>query len=343
METFVHRMSRNCYRRHMVMWAALSALGLFLVVGNLRYIENFVNGPFPMSGADLQQITDTGISSKYYVRVTGSQVIETGLQEITTKKKHGREVSRQVSANYVALQVGDRFLLVKTASTPSLTVEGELAPMPAGLRQNLFGSPETEALEAQFHPFYLDTASFRFEGYVALGAGVVFLGLLVFYGGRAWKRLQRVETVPVVRRVASWGDPVAISAEIAREYVDPVFRDFSTRITDHYVVVNQLLYFDVFRLQDLLWVYKRVTKKSFNFIPVGKSYEAVLNWRYHDATVKGNERDVENMLQEVSRRVPWAMVGYSEELEQHYTRTPDAFRQAVETRKQDLAKHNSPV
>jgi len=92
-----------------------------------RYIKNFVSGPFDFGQPELDAIGDVSTTPRYFVKVTGPKAIETGIQQITTRKRAGVETGRSVSAAYYVLVVGDRLLVVKRADGTPTTVEGELA------------------------------------------------------------------------------------------------------------------------------------------------------------------------------------------------------------------------
>src|ERR1019366_9308362 len=47
-------------------------------------------------------------------------------------------------------------------------------------------------------------------------------------------------------------------------------------ITDNFVIQKAFFAFNVLRFNDLVWAYKKVTKKSVNFVPTGKDYDAVM-------------------------------------------------------------------
>src|SRR5438034_340683 len=67
-------------------------------------------------------------------------------------------------------------------------------------------------------------------------------------------------------------------------------------VTDQFLLRSTFFSFDVLRLSDLLWAYKKVTKHSVNFIPTGKTYDAVLACYGGSATVKGAEKTVDALL-----------------------------------------------
>ena len=335
----MHQMIRARCRRRVTAWGLVLACALLFALAQHRYIRNFVAGPFDLGQADLDAISDVATAPRYFVSVTGARAIDTGIQEITTRKRAGVETSRSVSARYYVLVLGDRLLVVKGSEGTPTTAEGALTAMPASLQRQLFDTPRMEAIRARFYPYYLDGASFRLPGYFAIAAALVLLVLVVKYAWPAWRHLQEISSHPLVKRVASWGDPVGTALEARREAGSPRHQGGGWLVTDKYLIQSTLFTFDLLRLSDLLWAYKRVTKHRIYFIiPTGKTYAAVLACYGGSAEVKGPETKVDSILAFAAERAPWAVFGYSDELNKLFQeKTPD-FCSAVEQRKREGGK-----
>ena len=66
------------------------------------------------------------------------------------------------------------------------------------------------------------------------------------------------------------------------------------------------------RSADLVWVYKKVTKHSVNFIPTGKTYSVVLVGRHRQRIEEQmKEKAVNEMLADLTMRVPWILFGFT--------------------------------
>lgn len=343
MDTWIHQMVATRARRGVAACGlVIACIGMFLVSQH-RYINNFLLGPFSVTQAELDAITDVSTSPRYFVHVAGSKAIDTGIQQITTRKSYGVETSRSVSATYYALVVGDRFLMVKSAERMPLTVEGALTPMPASLEGHLFDRPQMQGIRPRFYPYYVDTESFRLPGYIAIGCMLVVAVLLVKFGLPAWRYRQDVSSHPVVKRVATWGDPLGIALEARREADSPRYKGGGWLVTDKYLIRSTFFVFDVLRLSDLLWAYKKVTKHSVNFIPTGKTYACILACYGGSAEVTGKEATVDAILRFANERAPWAIFGFSEELKQLFSKSTREFCAAVEQRKRELAGKPQPT
>jgi hypothetical protein len=324
--------------RRTVTWSISIVLVIACGIGQARYLTNFVNGPFDLTAAELAAVSDVDNEARYFVRISGSKAVDTGLQQVKIRKRGGVETSRSVSAAYYVLIVEDRLLLVKGATTLPTTVEGELKRMSPDIENRLFNTPEMWAARSQFVPFYLDTGSFREPGYWAIGAVAVFVLLYLWLGIPAWRQLKDPSSHPVVQRASKWGDPLGVAIAAEREYPAPAVTGGGWKVTDNFLIRSTFFTFDILRLQDLVWAYKAVTKHSWNFIPTGKTYNAVLICYGGGATIKTSEKRTEDILGFASRAAPWAIIGFSDELSKYFQSNQSDFCAAVEKRRQEYRK-----
>jgi len=336
MDTWVHQQLRATYRRRVIAWCVVLGCAVLFALAQSRYITNFINGPFDVGQPELDSIGDVSTTPHYFVRVTGSRAIDTGIQQIKTRKRSGVE-SRSVSAAYYVLVVGDRLLVVKRAEGTPTTVQGELAAMPAELDRHLFATPQLQAIRSRFYPYYLDDSTFRTPGYIGSGVALIFVILLVMYGLPAWRYARDVSSHPVVKRVELWGDPLSTAVEARREAASPRYKGGGWRVADKYLIRSAPFAFDLLRVSDLLWAYKRVTKHSVNFIPTGKTYSGVLVCYGGAAEITGREKNIDALLAFAAERAPWAVLGYSDDLNKLFKQKTQEFCGGVEQRKRELA------
>ena len=343
MESWIAKMCTVTSRRQFFAWFFLLCAGIVFLALNSRYIVNFVKGPFPLQADDLTGIKDADAAPHYYTSVVGDKVIDTGIQQITTTTENGRKTGEYVSAGYYAFLVGNRALIVKSARKPDSKIAGELKPIPADLSAQLFSGEDGQQLREDTYPFYLDTEGFRYPGYGVIAIGCLFLVLFVHFGGRAWTRWQDVNKHPVLKRVVEqWGDVIGTSVDAERELNTSVLhRSSGIFITNNYVIQNDFFGFNIFRFPDLLWAYKKVTQRRVNFIPTGKTYEAVLVFYGGAKTFSASEGKVQDVLAYASNKAPWAVFGYSKELADIFSKRTREFCQAVEARRLEFSTKQS--
>jgi hypothetical protein len=339
MDTWILEMVRvRCKRRIAACAIILAAVALFGAYQQ-RYVRNFLLGPYDLGGAELDAIGEVTAAPEYFARVTGVKVIDTEIQEFTINERNGVETSRSVSAGYYALDMGDRFLICKSASGPSTNYTGALAPLPAGFTAQFFDTPEMQALRDRFYPYYLDDESFRLPGYIAIALFLILAFFLVKISHSARKHLKDPSSHPVCQRVQQWGDSLGISFAAQREADTPRFKGRNGWvITEQFLVRSTFFSFNLLRISDLLWAYKKVTKHSVNFIPTGKTYESILYCHGGEVTIRSKEKITDAILEFLSQRTPWAFLGFSQELEEHFKKNRAAFCEAVEQSRQELTR-----
>jgi hypothetical protein len=139
--------------------------------------------------------------------------------------------------------------------------------------------------------------------------------------------------------VEQWGDPTGVSVDVHRELSNSVlYRSKGIIVTNNYVVRRRFFSFSILRFDDLLWAYKKVTQRYTYFIPTGKSFGAIMIFYGGGETFPGNERKVDEVLTLASSRAPWAVVGYSVEINDLFSKRTREFCQVVETRRQEFSK-----
>lgn len=338
MDTWILSMVRQRCLRRVVAWAAALALAGLYTFSQARYLKNFFGGPYTLGSAELAAIDDAWTTPRYFAHVTGERAVDTGIQQITVEKRNGMEVGRRVSAAYSVLVMDDdRLLLVKTATSaaPHTTVEGELRHIPTDLYTQLFQQPEAKAEYPRFYPFYLDEeASFRGSGYAGFAVLATLLALAAWLGGRALRQLRDPSAHPAVQRVYKWKEPVGTAVAAERACGAPNFTGKNGWVVaDPFLVRRTFFSFDILRLADLVWAFKKVTQHRVNFIPAGKTFAAQLHCYGGAAEVQGDEATVDAVLRFAGQRTPWAVFGYDQEVAALFKNDPNGFCGAVEQRK----------
>jgi hypothetical protein len=337
MPTWIERMFRREGIRRLSAWAAVVLLTALVLTANLRYARNFLYGPFPTTGHELSKITDPNTAEKYFVKVTGSNVVDTGLQEIEVESRNGVEENRKVSAGYYALVVGNRYLIVKSSKPVSETASGELVLLSGDIFNHLRSSVGPQRLQQDFYPLMLQTNGFREDGFAVLGLAAAVLVGLLFFARPVWLRLKDLSRHPAFQRIKSWGEIQSTSMEAENEFKTSVrYQAAGIRLADRFAFKGSFFTFDIFRFQDLWWAYKLVTQRRVNFIPVGKTYAAVLVFNGGTVQIPGNQAKVDEMLQYAAARAPWAIFGFSDQLKAHLKKNPAEFYAQIEARRQKL-------
>jgi hypothetical protein len=111
----------------------------------------------------------------------------------------------------------------------------------------------------------------------------------------------------------------------------------NTYITPQWLVHPQTYGMNIVRLDRLMWVYKKVTSHSVNFIPTGKSYELLMHDNFgQEHTIEMSEQQVHETIEQINGSAPWAVVRFSDEIKGLWDKQRDDFYALVAERKQEL-------
>ena len=326
MTTWIERTARQKSIGQVVLFLVVTAIVVWIFAANGAYVKVFFKGPPPATAADLDAAQNADSSNQPiatpYVTITGDKVLST-----------------DGSTDYYVLLVGNRRLLVKSGKTPTTTVSGALGSMPYDVKSSLFPPGTDPTDEAVFYPLLLDT-NYRESGYVGAFWALLAESLFGFFAFRSWRRLSGQIEHPAVTRARAWGDIALISAEVEREReMAVIVKRGGWTLTQSYAVKNMWLSFDLFRLDNLVWVYKKAVKRRVNFIiPAGTTYSAALNFSDGQADVGGSQKKVEELLALASQRAPWAVKGYTDDLAKFWKSSRNSFVAEVMKRKSEM-KH----
>jgi len=338
MPTWIERMFRRECIRRLSAWVVVVLLTVLLLTANLRYAHNFLYGPFPATENELSKITDPNTAEKYFVKVVGSKIINTGLQEIEVESRGGVEQSRKIAAGYYALQVGNRFLIVKSSKPISEAASGELVLLSGDIFNHIRSSVGPQRMQQDFYPLMLQANGFREDGFAVIGLAFVVLVGLLFFARPVWLRLKDLSRHAAFQRIKSWGEIQSTSMEAENEFRTSVrYKAAGIHITDRFAFKNTFFTFNIFRFHDLWWAYKLVTQRRVNLIPVGKTYAVILVFNGGSVQIPSKEIKVDEMLQFAATRAPWAIFGYSDELKARLKQNPSEFYAVIEARRQKLS------
>lgn len=309
-----------------------------VIAFNYRYLDNVQQGPYHVPRAELIAAASADDMPRYWVNLTVDKILDTGVDQITVRKRRGVETGRSVSGHYYAGVLGDRLLLIKThgealgGALGSAPLKGAILTPPADLIGQLSGT--NAKVKAAFLPVMLDTERFESNAETGLGIAAAIAAITLLFALFTLNRYLRPGGHKALKALETSGERLdlagqSISGDInAREYVR--LKDY--RLTSRYALKDGLG-FDVKPLRELLWAYPTVTQhKIYGIIPSGKSYG--INLTFKDATVtqKIGQGVSEKAVQHLARWSPWTFFGYSDQLDDAMKRQRAEVVAAVEAR-----------
>lgn len=274
---------------------------VLLVIGgvvlglNWKYVYNAVSGPQPFTAA---LAAEPG--SRQWVSARGTLIPTGWAQKSTLSLLHGAVKSEVTSAQYLAMLVDGRLLVVE--AEPEFTgqeVNGRLVALPAEIQSSI-----GDALKP--YPWMVDaTGSYRWDPnlFVMIAVPVMALSLLALpyciWSGR------NVERHGMIKRLASLGPPLEVSQALARELFNASAADRVAGATvTQSAVVSLTPLLMIAPLRDLTnAALKTTTTKS------GTKHEVVLKVR--DSIVSDHIEcslaDAQKLLARIAQRAPNAV------------------------------------
>jgi len=345
----IRRVNRN------LLWTNLVLVGIFTGVALLSgsYLFNFLLGPFPADRKKLLTLTDDKVPFEYYLKVNyGDQkpiLVDKEVEQRVNKNTRA-VISERVTAEFYVVDLSEKRLIFKVAPGTDFKspLTGTLTQIPNSMRSGIADGLRQHKLELHeaVVPLMLDTGGFRWPGYWGLAIGLPLYAFGVWNIVRALKRGGRLERHPIAQALSAYGEPAEIAEHIHQETNDPA-RTFAVgklQLTSSWLLQPSTYGLTVIHMSDVLWIYKKVTKHSTNGIPTGTTHAVMINTRNGGGVeVPASDGTTEQMLEELHRRAPWIIAGYSDELAALYKRDLAGVGDAVEERRQQvMAEINRP-
>ncbi|HKV38717.1 MAG TPA: DUF6709 family protein [Blastocatellia bacterium] len=323
----IRRANRNLAIANLILISVVIGAG---VVAE-RYLYNCFFGPFPIDKQSLKSIQDPDSLQRYYVQVHGDDVADTGFRY----EEDGKQ-----TAGYVALFVDQKLLLAKTDPGASgADYAGAIVMIPDAERRNVIAKTVSKnpQLASAFLPVMQDATNFRLPGQIGVAIGFLLLALALWNLNKSRARNSDPNRHPIIKSLQAIGPPEAISNKIDSEIsLDAgTAKIRSILLTPSFMLRSSLFGLNVLPMDNLIWAYKKVVKHYTNFVPTGKTYSVVImdrGRRSREMRLR-KEKEVDSLLAELRRRVPWVLFGFSKELAAGWKSSPNAVIQAVDERR----------
>lgn len=343
---FIAQNIKRCHRNLVITCSVVILIVLGVGIFNIRYLYNALTGPRNIERSQIAQNNSQLINSfNYYVRVNGEDVYDTGAEYVETSRKYNTET---VKHKYAALIIEDKILLAKvdpaqhiSHEAKFMTLNGALSEFSTQERQNILEplflkQPE---LRTDVLPFVLDAREgFGTTAYIGLGIGFGLLaitGLILF---SVVKNFGNFEGSAVSKSLAAFGNPKEIAGQIDFETKGRLEQFGSVSILPSWIIQKGTFTMNFQSIEDIVWVYKKTTKHSVNFIPTGKTHEVVLNNKQGKTiSLSGlSEQKTDSIIETIYRRIPWVIAGYDDGLMGLWNADTNEFVKATADRKQSF-------
>jgi hypothetical protein len=325
-DRYLGRQLRRANRNLIALNALVVLAVLVAALAANRYLYNFFFGPFRVDHETLADAEGPDDLYRYFITLDVSlepAVIGKGFQRPAGQKNQPGD--EQITAEYAVVPIypGDqlRLLLVRKApGTLGKRVTGYLADIPPDVRAKILEpwERETRSLKgATLTAFLLDTGNFRGPGYWEVAVGLPLLVLGLWNVTRGVGRALNPERHPLIAGLRRYGSPTEVMASIQGEVEQetPNARPSETVVTRSWVLQPTWFGLKIVHLEEVVWVYKKVTRHSTNGIPTGTTHAAVIHQRNGRAVeITGSDRGSDLVLQRIYHSAPWILAGFDARL-----------------------------
>jgi hypothetical protein len=187
-------------------------------------------------------------------------------------------------------------------------------------------------------PIMLDTIEYKSDALLLMGFGIPAI-LLAAWNLKKWMaRAADPATSPIVTQLEHRGGMMACQ-QVDSEVAQSSGKIGKAILTKSWVIAPHVYHASIMHLDDVVWVYKKVTQHRVNFIPTGKTYAAILcasNGRM--VQVDDKQEKIDQLLESIAIKAPWAIAGFSDDVQKLWDKNRDALLQAVNQRRSELMK-----
>jgi hypothetical protein len=313
----IQRTNRNLLLANLGMVGIPIAIGIF----GWSYWGNFFSGPKLVSNQDLIATPSNYIGR--YIKVVGSENMETGIQEISQRKSKstGEVKSETVTARLLLLKLDGAtsnsgrgiFVRLKDDVPAANAVTGTIQTMSNLIEQEVASFPNRDLIL----PVVVDTVNnFYIPGYIGLAVGLTG-GIIGAINLTKWKqRQQDVKLHPIAKKLSKYGMTEVVMQEIDRDFNGRnVIVHKQTKISENWLIQQKPFALELKKIVDIIWIYFHVTSHSTNGIPTGKTFKTICCDRHGETVeIPGTEVQVMELIQQIHTRVPWAIIGYTDQI-----------------------------
>ena len=175
------------------------------------------------------------------------------------------------------------------------------------------------------------------SNFILVGAGAILLLIAGWNCFRVMRRMGEIQTTPVWKQMSIYGEVEQLAHQVDQDLQMDKARYKTITLTRSWLIRKGTFTAWISPIGDLAWVYKKVTRHYTNFIPTGKTYAVIFVGRHRQRIeVPLSQKQTDNLLGELATRVPWAIFGYSKEIQDAWAKDPGGFVAAVDSRHQQF-------
>lgn len=326
----------------------LITLGLLLIIIGIplsrsvaKFYKNTNNPTFLETNEDYLK----AIQHDYrpYVKISADELINLGLELIETKTENGKEKEKSTKGIIVAINLDEKLLAVSIPTKifdkiirqekDSYLLMGKLTEFKEkdlAVFKDTFVqcgiSPDDLSL-LLYDTYYLDYMSpFEYSLTDFILEAIFIIITLIIFIPMIYKNIKSYKSL----KKYSHGDIEIACQQIDNEIKMPdVYKNGCFTITRNYMIVDSQKIVFALPLNELMWVYKRISQRKINGIPIFPKVHSLVfvfsDKNTYKVNLYKNRRKLDETLQYINQNCATPIVGFSEDLEDLYNKNPNEF------------------
>ena len=187
---------------------------------------------------------------------------------------------------------------------------------------------------------YASGFNYKSEGYGSLSLSIP-LSLLAVWNFVRWnKRTKDFSCHPICKRLSQFGGTNDVVQQIETAVqLNSLCNTAGAIICGPWLFEKTAFGLKCLHIPDLVWLYKKITKHSFNFIPTGTSFAALIYDRHGNSLeLQAGQKQIDALVSMICQQAPWIVAGYSNDLEKLWKSQRASFVAAVDEQRKEFSK-----
>lgn len=324
----VKRISKNI----LILNSILLILSIIILICNFSEFKNIVIGPERVDIGEISGLKISGFAARNYVTVYPEKQVSTGLQYVEKEYDSSHnEKSKTVQSVYYVLKEGQNLILA--ALPPDKENESsytgwvrKMTPEESdNLRDDISELKAMDNFTVSEYVLDVKKSSGAAFWYVVC---IICMIINIIYISKSIRYFDFPEKNKIFKQVTKYENPDAAINSIQEELpYDLLQNKGGLFVLRSWILKEGFFSFNIYKLDDVVWIYKKVTRHSVNFIPTGKTYGLVLKFQdKSQCFITMGEKQVDYIITSLKQMNPWIVVGFSQSINKMWTSN---YRQLV--------------
>jgi hypothetical protein len=332
---YIARNIARTTRKLLIVNGIIVAGCVVILVLLLPWLTTVFRGPKVINVGDVGQIRDAGAIKDWYVSVD----LDADRFLPQYYKVSGRKSGTRTYWFY-PLKEGTLIVQAGKTDDPPRRITGNIRAHTSEVTSKVL-SNVPRGVRRPVLPVIVQSDNPKIGVWVAAAFWAPFFGIGLWNLVKGAKRLSDQNQHPIVVNLAKMGSPEQLAAGIDAEMAAGHLVIANVHVTRSWLCRQTGFGLDLFRLDDVVWAYRKQTKHYTNGIPTGTTHSTVVCDR-HGRTVEmqlKKTEQVDELLAAISAAAPHALFGFDEQLAAIWQKNKAEVIAAADERRRQRERH----